>query len=154
MGRELLERSPEFAAELRACGRALSGYVEWDLEEVLRGSAGAPALERVDVVQPALWAVMVSLAGVWRSCGVEPVGVLGRWEGEIAGGVVGGGLRLGDGAGVVARRRRVVRGRLAGLGGMASLSLSAERVEEVLSGYGGRLSLAAVNGPGSVVVSG
>ena len=63
----LLESSPVFAAEFAACGEALAGYVGWRLEDVLRGVPGAPSLERVDVVQPALFAVMVSLAAL---CGV------------------------------------------------------------------------------------
>ena len=45
-------------------------YVDWDLRDVLAGAAGAPGLDRVDVVQPALWAVMVSLAAAWQAAGV------------------------------------------------------------------------------------
>ncbi|MFE5559920.1 type I polyketide synthase, partial [Streptomyces sp. NPDC056544] len=59
MAVELLESSPVFAEEIAACGGALSEFVDWRLEDVLRGVEGAPSLERVDVVQPALWAVMV-----------------------------------------------------------------------------------------------
>src|SRR4029077_7144502 len=66
MGMALMASSPVFAAEIAACGAALSSYVDWSLEDVLRGVPGAPSLERVDVVQPALFAVMVSLAAVWR----------------------------------------------------------------------------------------
>ncbi|KJS51018.1 hypothetical protein VM98_39460, partial [Streptomyces rubellomurinus subsp. indigoferus] len=69
MGAELLDSSPVFAARIGECERALVPFVDWSLTEVLRGGAG---LERVDVVQPVLWAVMVALAEVWRSFGVEP----------------------------------------------------------------------------------
>ncbi|MGN9789482.1 acyltransferase domain-containing protein, partial [Nonomuraea sp. ZG12] len=62
MGRELASSSPVFAARLAECGRALAPYVDWSLDEVLAGASG---LDRVDVVQPVLWAVMVSLAAVW-----------------------------------------------------------------------------------------
>ena len=72
MGLELLERSPVFATKMRCCSEALARYVDWSLEDALRGSKGAPSLERVDVLQPALFAVMVSLAELWRSYGVEP----------------------------------------------------------------------------------
>jgi acyl transferase domain-containing protein len=84
MGCELLDCSPVFAEGLRACGEALSEHVEWSLEDVLRGVGGAPGLERVDVVQPVLFAVMVSLAGLWRACGVQPSVVAGHSQGEIA----------------------------------------------------------------------
>ncbi|WP_156107635.1 acyltransferase domain-containing protein, partial [Streptomyces violaceusniger] len=70
MAVELLDSSPVFAGRIAECEAALAEFVEWSLVEVLRG--GGPGLGRVDVVQPALWAVMVSLAEVWRACGVTP----------------------------------------------------------------------------------
>ena len=154
MAVELLDSSPVFAARLAECERALSSFVDWRLADVLRGTAGAPSLERVDVVQPALWAVMVSLAALWRSYGVEPSAVVGHSQGEIAAACVAGGLSLEDGARVVALRSRLVRERLAGRGGMVSVALPVERVEERIAPYAGRISVAAVNGPAAVVVSG
>ncbi|WP_234336631.1 MULTISPECIES: type I polyketide synthase, partial [Streptomyces] len=68
----LLESSPVFAERMRECEVALSAFVDWSLLGVLRGDAGVPSLERVDVVQPVSFAVMVSLAELWRSYGVEP----------------------------------------------------------------------------------
>ncbi|WP_144383858.1 type I polyketide synthase [Streptomyces sp. SAJ15] len=116
MAVELLDSSSVFAESIAACGEALSEFVDWRLEDVLRSVEGAPSLERVDVVQPALWAVMVSLAGLWRSYGVEPSAVVGHSQGEIAAACVAGGLSLGDGARVVALRSRLVRERLGGSG--------------------------------------
>ncbi|MGQ5641024.1 acyltransferase domain-containing protein, partial [Streptomyces sp. EWL5.16] len=69
--------------------RALAPYVEWSLSEVVRGGG---VLAAVDVVQPVSWAVMVSLAAVWRACGVQPSVVVGHSQGEIAAAVVAGGL--------------------------------------------------------------
>ncbi|MBL1095971.1 type I polyketide synthase [Streptomyces coffeae] len=154
MAVELLDSSPVFAREIAACGDALGEFVDWRLEDVLRGAAGAPSLERVDVVQPALFAVMVSLAALWRSYGVEPMAVVGHSQGEIAAAVVAGGLSPADGARVVALRSRAVAERLAGFGGMMSVAASVEQVEELIAPYGGRASVAAVNGPTAVVVSG
>uniref|UniRef100_UPI00056D88E9 acyltransferase domain-containing protein n=1 Tax=Streptomyces sp. NRRL B-1347 TaxID=1476877 RepID=UPI00056D88E9 len=68
----LLESSPVFAEAMGECESALSAYVDWSLTDVLRGAEGAPGFDRVDVVQPVLFAVMVSLARLWRSVGVEP----------------------------------------------------------------------------------
>ncbi|MFD7667191.1 type I polyketide synthase, partial [Streptomyces sp. NPDC059788] len=84
MGRELRVCSPVFAARLAECGEALSPYVDWSLDDVLSGAEGAPELETADVVQPALWAVMVSLAAVWQAAGVTPDAVVGHSQGEIA----------------------------------------------------------------------
>ena len=154
MAVELLDSAPVFAEEIAACGEALSRYVDWSLEDVLRSVPGAPSLERVDVVQPALFAVMVSLARLWQSYGVRPTAVLGHSQGEIAAAYVAGGLSLDDAARVVALRSRAVRDRLAGHGGMMSIALPVEQVEERIEPYGGRVSVAAVNGPATVVVSG
>ncbi|MFJ5849345.1 SDR family NAD(P)-dependent oxidoreductase [Streptomyces sp. NPDC092903] len=154
MAVELLDSEPVFAEELTACGEALARYVDWDLKDVLRGAPGAPTLKRVDVVQPALFSVMVSLAKLWRSHGVEPSAVVGHSQGEIAAAYVAGGLSLDDAARVVALRSRVVREHLTGHGGMMSVLLPADRVEKYLERFDGRISVAAINSPGTVVVAG
>ncbi|MGC0417760.1 acyl transferase domain-containing protein [Embleya sp. AB8] len=150
MARDLLGSSEVFARRWVECERALGAWVSWSLSEVVDDEG---ALSRVDVVQPVLWAVMVSLAEVWRSWGVEPVAVIGHSQGEIAAACVAGVLSLGDGARVVAVRSRLLAG-LAGRGGMAAVSAPVERVRADLVRWAGRLSVAAVNAPGSVVVSG
>ncbi|HEY2062644.1 MAG TPA: SDR family NAD(P)-dependent oxidoreductase, partial [Amycolatopsis sp.] len=154
MGARLLGESPVFAERMAECAAALSPFVDWSLIDVLRQSEGAPTLDRVDVVQPATWAVMVSLAALWRSRGVEPDAVVGHSQGEIAAAVVAGALSLSDGARVVALRSQAIGRTLAGLGGMMSIALPVEDVEARLSGRGAGISVAAVNGPNSVVVSG
>ncbi|WP_431772426.1 type I polyketide synthase [Streptomyces cucumeris] len=153
MGRELLDASPEFAASVDACEEALSGLVDWSLRDVLRGAPGAASLDRVDVVQPALFAMMVSLAALWRSWGVEPDAVVGHSQGEIAAAVVAGALSLEDGAKAVALRSRAVAA-LSGDGGMVSLALPLAGARELIAPWTERLSIAAVNGPAAVVVSG
>ncbi|MFJ2581037.1 SDR family NAD(P)-dependent oxidoreductase [Kitasatospora aureofaciens] len=153
MGQELAQSSPVFAARLAECEAALAPYVDWSLSEVLAGAPGAPEMKAADVVQPALWAVMVSLAAVWEAAGVTPDAVVGHSQGEIAAATVAGMLSIEDGARVVALRSQSLKV-LAGLGGMLSVSRSAAAVEERLPRWGDRLSLAAVNGPAVVVVSG
>src|SRR6185503_8162878 len=59
MARALLAGSPAFAARIEACAEALTPFVDFSLLDVLRGTPGAPDFDRVDVVQPALWAMMV-----------------------------------------------------------------------------------------------
>ncbi|MEU4462107.1 acyltransferase domain-containing protein, partial [Nocardia fluminea] len=154
MGRELLDSAPVFAEAMSECERAFAPLVDWSLSDVLRGGAGAPSLDRVDVVQPVLFAVMVSLARLWQSMGVEPAAVVGHSQGEIAAAYVAGGLSLADAVRVVVCRSRLVLERLAGGGGMASVSLPVEVVSQRLAVAGPGLGIAAVNGPSSVVVSG
>ncbi|MCM3887584.1 type I polyketide synthase, partial [Frankia sp. R82] len=154
MAVELLASSAVFRARLQECAAALDPYVDWSLLAVLHGVAGAPSLERVDVVQPASWAVMVSLAALWRSHGVVPSAVVGHSQGEIAAACVAGALSLADGARVVAVRSRLVAAELSGQGAMASVVLPVAQVHRRVSPWGDRLAVAAVNGPSSTVVSG
>ncbi|MFF1960072.1 type I polyketide synthase [Streptomyces sp. NPDC058220] len=154
MGARLLDESPVFAERIGECAAALGEFTDWSLVDVLRGVEGAPSLERVDVVQPASFSVMVSLAALWRSRGVEPDAVVGHSQGEIAAAVASGALSLEDGARVVALRSQAIGRRLAGHGGMMSLPLPVAEVESRLEAWSGRVSVAAVNGPRSVVVSG
>ncbi|MBV1952950.1 type I polyketide synthase, partial [Streptomyces sp. BV333] len=150
MALELLDSSPVFAARMAECGEALSAFTDWSLDDALHGRVDA---ERVDVVQPLLFAVMVSLAAVWEDWGIRPSAVIGHSQGEIAAACVAGALSLEDAARVVALRSRAIVA-LAGKGGMVSVPLPVEQVREELTGYEGRVSVAAVNGPASVVVSG
>ncbi|MDO0924400.1 SDR family NAD(P)-dependent oxidoreductase [Streptomyces sp. TG1A-8] len=153
MAVELLDSSPVFAARFAECAGALEGFVGWSVFDVVRGVEGAPGLDRVDVVQPVLWAVMVSLAALWESFGVRPAAVVGHSQGEIAAACVSGALSVRDAARVVALRSGVLRA-LAGRGGMVSVALSRGAVEEFVRPWVGRVSVAAVNGPSSTVVSG
>ncbi|MFG2098948.1 type I polyketide synthase, partial [Streptomyces sp. NPDC048612] len=150
MALELMESSPVFAARMAECGEALAAFTDWSLEDALHNRVDA---ERVDVVQPLLFAVMVSLATVWQDWGIRPSAVIGHSQGEIAAACVAGALSLEDAARVVALRSKAIVA-LAGKGGMVSVPLPVGRVREELSGFEGRVSVAAVNGPNSVVISG
>ncbi|RKT54475.1 acyl transferase domain-containing protein [Saccharothrix australiensis] len=148
MAVELLEQSSVFAGRMGECAAAIDPLVEWNLLDVVRSGD----FDRVDVVQPVLFSVMVSLAELWRSWGVRPSAVVGHSQGEIAAAVVAGALSLEDGARVVVLRSKAITG-IAGRGGMVSVGLPVAEVEALISRWEG-LSVAAVNGPGSVVVSG
>ncbi|OLR93557.1 type I polyketide synthase [Actinokineospora bangkokensis] len=153
MGAALYDASPVFRARVDECAAALAPHTDWSLVAVLRDEPGAASLERVDVVQPVLWAMMVSLAQLWTAFGVSPAAVVGHSQGEIAAAVVAGGLSLADGAKVVALRSRAIIA-LSGQGGMVSVPLGHERVLELIAPWSGRVGVAAVNGPAAVVVSG
>jgi acyl transferase domain-containing protein/thioesterase domain-containing protein len=153
MGRELLGSSPVFAQSIAACSAALAAHVDFSVEAVLRGERDTPDLVRLDVVQPVLFAVMVSLARLWEACGVRPAAVVGHSQGEIAAAHVAGALSLEDAAAVVARRSMVLAA-MAGHGRMASVALGAEAVRERLGRFEGRVGIAVYNGPIGTVVSG
>ncbi|WP_189061093.1 type I polyketide synthase [Longimycelium tulufanense] len=153
MAAELWESSSLFQERLRECADAVAPYVDWPLVDVVRGDVRDIGMDRVDVVQPALWAVMVSLAELWLSYGVEPTVVVGHSQGEIAAACVAGALSLEDGARVVALRSQALAA-IVGRGGMVSLAVTSARAEELVAAWDGRISVAAVNGPHSTVVSG
>ncbi|QDI72806.1 polyketide synthase [Streptomyces calvus] len=150
MGRELLVSSPVFADSMARCDRALGAHVDWSLTEVLANGEG---LERVDIVQPVSWAVMVSLAAMWEAAGVSPDAVVGHSQGEIAAAVVAGALSMEDAAKVVVLRSRLIADRLAGKGAMTSVGLPADEVRARIRSHPG-VSVAVVNGPRSTVLSG
>ncbi|MEV0303105.1 SDR family NAD(P)-dependent oxidoreductase [Streptomyces prasinus] len=155
MGRELLETSAVFAETIDQCDVALRPLTGWSVRSVLAGeeAEGAPPADRVDVVQPALFAMGVGLAAVWRSLGVEPAAVVGHSQGEVVAAVVSGALTLEQGALVVAARSRAVLD-VSGRGGMALVERPVAEVAGHLAPHGDALSVAAVNTTGSTVVSG
>ncbi|MFZ2176738.1 MAG: SDR family NAD(P)-dependent oxidoreductase [Rhodococcus sp. (in: high G+C Gram-positive bacteria)] len=153
MATELLDSSPVFAAGVRECADALAPYTEFSLEGVLR-DPDPDSLNRVDVVQPALFAVMVGLAQLWRSHGVEPAAVVGHSQGEIAAAYVAGALSLSDAALVVAARSKVIAASARRGGGMASVALPPDVVRAKIEPWAGAVEVAAINGPSATVLSG
>lgn len=151
---DLLAEEPSFAEQLDACDCALAPYVDYSVRQVLLASAEDPnVLAPVDVVQPVLWAVMVSLAALWRAHGVEPAAVIGHSQGEIAAAVVSGHLTLEAGARLVALRSRLLR-RISGSGGMLSLLTDVQHAEKLILPWADQISVAVINGPGVTVVAG
>ncbi|EDM73611.1 modular polyketide synthase, partial [Plesiocystis pacifica SIR-1] len=154
MARGLLDESPAFRRTLEACAAALDPLTGWSLIERLR-SEDPEALAPVEVIQPALFAMMLGLAAVWRELGVTPDAVIGHSQGEIAAACVAGALSLEDAARVVALRSQIIAEQLRGAGAMALVSQPAAALEARLADAPALpVSVAVDNGPGSSVVSG
>ncbi|GAB7063281.1 hypothetical protein JCM12681A_49910 [Streptomyces mexicanus] len=150
MGRALSAQSPVFAQWIARCEEAFAPFVDWSLRQVLQDGT---SLERVDVVQPALFAVLTGIARLWEHHGVQPAAVVGHSQGEIAAACVSGALSLEDAARIVVLRSQALAA-LAGSGGMATVMSSRAAVEDMIGRWAGRLWVAAVNGPSATVVSG
>ena len=116
-----LDSAPVFADEMRRCDAAFTEFLDWSLLEAVRGGVGSSSLDRVDVAQPVLFAVMVSLAAQWRALGIPPDAVLGHSQGEVAAAYVAGALSLRDAAKVVTLRSKAISA-IAGDGGMVSIA--------------------------------
>ncbi|MGP3962304.1 type I polyketide synthase [Nonomuraea sp. 3N208] len=153
MGRDLLDTEPVFAAAIADCDRAMWPYADWSLIAELTADRQTSRLDEIDVVQPAIFAVQVALARLWRSWGFEPDVVIGHSMGEVAAAHVAGALDLDDAARIICGRSRLIR-TTSGRGAMAAVELSAERAAELVAGYGGRVSVAVSNAPTSTVLAG
>ncbi|HEX3692074.1 MAG TPA: SDR family NAD(P)-dependent oxidoreductase [Solirubrobacteraceae bacterium] len=156
MAAELLDASPLFCEWIGRCAEALSEHVDWSLHDVLGGSPTAPPLERLDVLQPTLFAMMVSIARLWEACGVTPSLVAGHSQGEVAAVCVAGGLTLQDATRLVAARSGALQElHMQGVqGAMLAIAVTSGEARERIEPFGERISLAAINGPRSVVASG
>ncbi len=149
MGEALYERFPVFAHALDEAAEALDGHLRLPLRKVMWGS-DAELLQSTEFAQPALFAVEIALAALWRSWGVVPDVVLGHSVGEIAAAHVAGVLSLADAARLVAARGRL----MAGLPDGGVMVAVAAGEAEVLPLLGDGVEVAAVNGPRAVVLSG
>ncbi|MFI0975922.1 type I polyketide synthase [Streptomyces sp. NPDC021093] len=168
MGRELLESSAVFRGTMTACSDAVREEVGWSVLDVLTGgtdelpgaeSGGALGGESgadfggVEVVQPVLWAMEVSLAALLRESGLEPDLCLGHSMGETAAAYVSGALSLRDAAAVICRRSTLMR-QAAGNGGMMAVELPADEARRVAARFGDTVCVAAENAPEATVLAG
>lgn len=153
MGRELMQQEPVFCAAIERASRLIESEAGWSLVAELAADEASSQLDQVDVVQPALFAVQVALAELWRSWGIVPAAVVGQSLGEVAAATVAGALSLADGVRVICRRSRLVK-TTSGRGGMAVVELSLAEAQAALAGREALLSIAVASAPRSTVLSG
>ncbi|HET7695302.1 MAG TPA: type I polyketide synthase [Vicinamibacterales bacterium] len=152
MGRELYDSQPAFREALDRCDAILRAGLDVPLLDILYGEASS-RIDETRYAQPALFAVEYALARMWQSWGVTPALLLGHSIGEYVAACVAGVFSLEDALGLVAARGRLMQA-LPADGAMAAVWASEEAVRAPLAATGGRVALAAVNGPSSVVVAG
>ncbi|HTJ82200.1 MAG TPA: type I polyketide synthase, partial [Polyangiaceae bacterium] len=155
MGRALYDAEPVFRAALERCAAVLDPMLDVPLLELLYPKDGASTrIDETDLAQPALFAIAVSLAELWRSFGIVPDVVVGQSQGEIAAACVAGALSLEDAATIVCRRSKLLLEVSGGRGAMAAVGLGEAATRERIAPFAGRLCIAVLNGPSSTVVSG
>ncbi len=151
MGRSLLVSAPAFAGQIAALEPLFVEIAGWSLIDLLEGRGGL--LDRVDRIQPAIFAMQVGLAAQYAAWGIQPDAVIGHSMGEVAAAVVAGALDLRDGLRVICVRSQLARD-LAPPGAMAVVELPPEALQAALAGFDGRLAVAARNGPTTHIVAG
>jgi acyl transferase domain-containing protein/SAM-dependent methyltransferase len=152
MGQALFESEPLFRDALARCDAVLAPLLGRSLESLLY-SGNRDALRSPQFAQPAIVALEYALSEIWREWGVTPAAVLGHSLGEYAAAVVAGVVSLEDGLTLVAERARLVEQRCAE-GRMVAVRASADTIREILDEAGRAVSIAALNGPDSIVLSG
>ncbi|UFP94731.1 type I polyketide synthase [Gloeobacter morelensis] len=153
MGRELLEQEPLFKAVVERCDAAVREQAGWSLLEELRAPEADSRLLQTEFAQPALFALQVGLAELWRSWGVPPDGVVGHSVGEVAAAHIAGVLTLEEAVRIVVHRARLME-QATGQGRMVAVELPAAQAQRLIENFGERIAVAAVNSPTSTVLSG
>jgi acyl transferase domain-containing protein/NADPH:quinone reductase-like Zn-dependent oxidoreductase/SAM-dependent methyltransferase/acyl carrier protein len=154
MGRELMRHEPVFRQVVEQCDAALRGVATFSLLEELGRSEEASQLHRTEIAQPAIFAMQVGLAELWKSWGVHPSAVLGHSVSEIAAACVAGLFSLEQGARITALRARFMEGCARGEGRMLAVGLGEEEAQSLIDKHDRTVSIAAFNGPRSLTLAG
>ena len=154
MGASLFKTQPIFRDALEQCDQLLGERLGQPLLTVIYPDAteGSP-LDQAAYAQPALFALEYALAQLWRSWGIEPEVVMGHSLGEYVAACIAGVFSLEDALTLVSERGRLMQA-LPEAGGMAAIFADEKQVASTLAPYPEELSIAAVNGPREVVISG
>ncbi|MFK7734716.1 MAG: SDR family NAD(P)-dependent oxidoreductase [Pirellulaceae bacterium] len=153
MGRGLLKYSPAFRSIIKKCDAEFSKYGSWSLLEELTRSEAESRMQKTSIAQPSIFAIQVALAGVWESWGIRPSAIVGHSVGEIAAAYLSGALNWEDACKVAFHRGRTMD-LASSEGAMLAAGLSPNEVLEAIAGIEDRVSVAAINGPTSVTISG
>ncbi|MFE3101553.1 SDR family NAD(P)-dependent oxidoreductase [Nocardia tengchongensis] len=153
MGAELWQRDAVFRTSIERCDAVLRSVAGWSLIEELTKDPAQGLPDRLDIVQPMLFAVQVALAETWRSWDIEPDAVIGHSMGEVAAAHIAGRLSLEDAVQVICLRSRLAA-RIAGRGAMATAEVSRQQAAELVAAYPDRLAVAVCNSPSQTVISG
>ncbi|WP_326654951.1 polyketide synthase [Streptomyces sp. NBC_01750] len=153
MGRELMRSHAGFREWMHACDAAVRAAGGGSVLDELAAPADRTRLEEMDVQQPVLFALQVSLARVWLELGLQPSAVVGHSMGEVAAACVAGRLSLEDAARVVVARSHLIE-RKAAAAAVISVELPEQELLRRIGPYAGQVTVVAVNSPTNTVVTG
>ena len=153
MGRQLRASEPVVAETLEEADALLRPLAGWSLLDALDADEGASRVADADRAHVANFALQLALARLWRGWGVVPDAVVGHSSGEMAAACVAGALSLPDALALAYHRGRLQH-RTTGSGRMLAAGLTAAEAHALADEHDGEVSVAAVNAPASVTLSG
>lgn len=153
MGRDICDQSEVFRDELRNICDLFESVAGWSLWDELQASEEQSQLAMTSVGQPAIFALQMALAALWRSWGVEPAAVVGHSVGEVAAATVAGCFDLKDAVKLVFHRSRCQQ-LTSGSGGMLVVALTPDEMQSLLTKGRYRAEIAAINSPKTVSIAG
>lgn len=153
MGRQLFATEPVFRAAVETCDAELRKHTGWSLVNELAASEEQSRMAETEVAQPANFALQVGLAELWRSWGVEPDAIIGHSAGEVAAQYVAGVLSLSDATKVI-YYRSTLQQRTSGTGRMLAVGMTPQTLHQAVADAGPQVSVAAINSPSAVTLSG
>ena len=153
MAQQLFKTSAVFKESIMRCEKAIAKYADWSLTEQLMADENHSRLNEIDVIQPALFSIQVSLAKMWQQWGISPDAVAGHSMGEVAAAHIAGALSLDNAARIICRRSQLLK-HISGKGLMASVELSLDEAAAAVQNYRDRISIAVSNNSRTTVLSG
>lgn len=154
MGRELMRTEPVFRRAMEECAAAIDRHANFSLLEELAKGEQDTRLGETEVGQPAIFAIQVALAALWKSWGVQPDLITGHSVGEIAAAHVAGILTLEQAAEIITYRAQVMQNCARDTGAMLAVGMTPPEAEELIARHDPGLSIAAFNGPRSLTIAG
>src|SRR5207244_8466784 len=133
MGRELMQHEPVFRRTMEACDLAMRPWATFSLLEELGRTEESSRLHRTEIAQPAIFAMQVALADLWKSWGVQPAAIVGHSVGEIAAACVAGVFSLEEGARIIALRAQFMDGCARGEGTMLAVGLDEDEARALIA---------------------
>ena len=154
MGRELMRHEPIFRATIERCAAAMKPWARFSLVDELARTEESSRMQRTEIAQPAIFAMQVALAELWKSWGIKPAAIVGHSVGEIAAACVAGVISLEEAARVIVLRARFMEGCARGEGTMLALGLGEEEARALIARHDRTVTIAAMNGPRSLTLAG
>lgn len=153
MGQQLMESELVFKESIEACSEAFKKWVDWDLIEELNKPNETSRFNEIDIIQPVLVAIEIALANLWKSKGVIPDAVVGHSMGEVAAAYIAGTINMDEAAQIICLRSKLMKTQ-SGRGEMGVTDLNELEANDYIKGFENNLSIAVVNSPNSIVLSG